>query len=455
MTSFKRFGLDPDIDDDTWCTLCLYRHGPGGFLPNLQELVWEESDADVFEYGWHLLGPKLKTLHVGQPPSDTLLLPILRSLHVKCPDLRNLSVQCRSAVGPIDPVVSRAVSQLHHLETIDLMLPLFDDALLHLATLPSLSVAKIFLPRNTELHTRLPTMTSPVFPSLTVLHVSMIRLEPHLTSLVESISSTQLSEVRLCAAHDPPSAALQAFLTALSRSPSHDVLSSLQLSFPLPSSIPLMRSLNALPPLDHPECTLDSTTLAPILSCPELTELDITSFFLHADDALVRALATACPRLQSLRLVPPYHAGRLSEVTLDGLLPLFRHCPDLTSLSLPINASLPPSSASSPLRADSTERPESQLLTLDVGDSPICAPDEVAAFLSAHCTHPAFEILSARSAEGDSQPEHVRMRERHSALWDEAARLVQLFAKVRGEEREYWAQARSCTRSCIHPGPEG
>lgn len=458
VTSFRRFGLGPDIDDDAWCTLCLYRHGPTPFLPNLQELVWEESDADVFEYGWQLLGPKLKTLHMGQPPSDTLLLPILRSLHVKCPQLRNLSVQCRSAVGPIDPVVSRAITQLQHLETIDLMLPLFDDALLHLATLPNLTVAKIFLPRNTELDARLATTTSPIFPSLTVLHVSMIRLEPHLAALVDSITSTQLSEVRLCAAHDPPKDELRAFLAALARSPSHETLSSVQLSFPLPSGIPLMRSLNAVPPLDHPECLLDITTFQPLFSCPELTELDVTSFFLHPDDTFVRTLATACPRLQSLRLAPPYYAGRLSEVTLDGLLPLFRLCPDLTDLTLPLNATLPPPlrslASSSPgedrdVHARPDIRPgQSQLVMLDVGDSPVRAPEDVAAFLSAFCTHPDFEIVSARGVEGDSHAEHMRMRERHSVLWDQVASLVRLFARVRGEERDYWS-----SRICTHSGP--
>ncbi|EJF67445.1 hypothetical protein DICSQDRAFT_142974 [Dichomitus squalens LYAD-421 SS1] len=431
VTSFKRFGLAPDLDDDTYRTICLYRPGPGPLLPNLHELVWEEADADVFEYGYQFLGPKLTTLHIGQPPSDTLLLPILRSLHVKCPQIRHLSVQCRSSVGPVDPIVSRAVKQLLHLETIDLSLPLFDDALEHLATLPNLTVAKLFLPRDTELHERLTTIPAPIFPRLTILHVSVIRLEPSLTYLVDLISSCQLSDVRLSAAHDPSSVSLNSFLTALSRCPSSDVLSAVNLSFPMSSSIPLMRSLNAVPPHDHPECTLDISTFKPILSGPELTDLDVTSFFLRLDDEFIRTLAAACPRLQSLRLVPPYYSGRLPEVTLDGLLPLFRSCSDLESLSLPINATEAPSDFTGCMH-------DSQLLTLDVGDSPIRFADEVAAFLSAHCTHPSFEIIAAQALEGDSNPEHIRMRELHCVMWNQVARLVRLFAKVRSQEREHW-----------------
>ncbi|KAI0756071.1 hypothetical protein C8Q80DRAFT_5724 [Daedaleopsis nitida] len=478
VTSFKRHGLDPDLDDDTWCTLCLYRHGPAPFLPNLRELVWEEPDADVFEYGYQLLGPKLTTLHIGQPPSDSLLLPFLRSLHVRCPRLRHLSVQCRSAIGPSDPVVSRAISQLQHLETIDLTLPLYDDALVHLATLPNLSVAKIFLPRNTELPARLQSVSKPIFPTLSVLHVSVIRLESALAALVDHISSAQLCEVRLCAAHDPLSTTIREFLTSLGRSPSRDCLSSVHLSFPLPSSIPLMRSLSAVPPLDHPECTLDITAFQPLFACPDLTELDVTSFFLRLDDTFVRTLAAGCPRLQSLRLASPYYAGRLSEVTLGGLLPLFHHCPDLDTLSLPLNASLPIPSASTstpspapptsppPASSPSRLRPSlpspgadvfgSQLTTLDVGDSPIHAPDEVAAFLSAHCgTHPAFAVVAADAGDGDAAPEHVRARELHSGLWAQAARLVGLFARVRAEERERWSSgSRSGSqRSCSGAGP--
>ena len=431
VTSFRRFGVAPELDDDAYCTLCLYRPGPAPFLPNLQELVWEEPDADVFEYGYHLLGPKLKRLHIGQPPSDSLLSPFLHSLHLKCPQLRHLSVQCRSAVGPVDPVASRAIAQLQHLETIDLTLPLCDDALLHLATLSTLTVAKLFIPRNTTLHERLREVNTPVFPSLTVLHIGVIRYEPFITSVVNLITSTQLSEVQLCAAHDPPGAMVREFLSCLTHSPSVEALSSIHLSFPLPSSIPLMRSLNALPPLGHPECVLDITALDPVFSCPDLIELDITSFFLRPDDDFVRTLAAACPRLQSLRLVPPYNAGRLSEVTLDGLLPLFRHCPDLTDLSLPLNATLPVSNVVGGIH-------DSQLISLDVGDSQIRFPDEVAAFLSVHCTHPSFEIVAARALEGDNNAEHIRSRELHSVMWDQVGRLVKLFARVRTQERDHW-----------------
>ncbi|KAM5535250.1 hypothetical protein V8D89_011056 [Ganoderma adspersum] len=435
VTSFKRFGFDPDLDDDTYRTLCLYRPGPAPLLPNLQELAWEEADADAFEYGYQFLGPKLTTLHIGQPPCDSLLLPMLRSLHTKCPQIRHLSVQCRSSVGPTDPVVSKAVQQLLHLETLDLSLPLFDDALVQLATLPNLSVAKIFLPRNSEVHERLASVNAPIFPCLTVLHVNTIRLEPSLTCLIDMVSSTQLSEVSLSAAHDPSSVSLHSFLTALSSSPSRDVLSAVTLSFPLPSSIPLMRSLHAVPPHAHPECALGLATLESLFACPELADLDVTSFFLRPDDAFLAALAAACPRLQSLRLVPPFYgsAGRPPAATLAGLLPLLRGCPDLEHLALPLDASAASAAAALPANEDVGE---SQLRTLDVGDSPIGFADEAAAFLSAHCTHPAFEIVVAEPHEGAGAPEDFRAREMRAAMWEQVGRLVRLFARVRSQERD-------------------
>ena len=66
-------------------------------------------------------------------------------------------------------------------------------------------------------------------------------------------------------------------------------------------------------------------------------------------------------------------------------------------------SSLPsPSSPSSLLALSPTAHPPppSELTTLDVLDAPIRAPDEVAAALSARCTHPAFALLSARAHDG-------------------------------------------------------
>ncbi|KAI8980606.1 hypothetical protein BD414DRAFT_420382 [Trametes punicea] len=433
VKSFKRFGLRADLDEDSYRVLCLYRPGPGPLLPNLRELIWEEPDADVFEYGYQFLGPKLTTLHLGQPPSDSLLLPILRSLHLKCPHLSHLSVQSRSSIGPVDPLVSRALSRLRNLETVDLSFPLFGDALLSLAALPRLSVAKIFLPRITTVHDSVMSIDRPIFGSISVLQISAVGLEPSIAHLIRLTSSPLLSEVRLCTAQDPPASILREFLENLCTEPRNDMLSAVSISFPLPSSVPLMLSMSALPPLDRPEYLLDVTVFRPLFACSELTELEVNSFFIKLDNEFLRLLADAFPKLQSLRLMPPYYTGSTSEVTLEGLLPLFRRCPDLTHLALPIDATRPPPDLAGTIRS-------SELLTLDVGDSPISFPEDVAAFLSAYCTHPSFSILSAQTHEGDHDPEHMRARALQSSTWDQVTRMIRLFVRVRELERSLGRQ---------------
>ncbi|CDO77304.1 hypothetical protein BN946_scf184753.g54 [Trametes cinnabarina] len=428
VTSFKRFGPEPDLDQDTYRLLCLYRPEARPLLPNLRELIWEESDADVFEYAYQFLGPKLTTLHVGQPPSDSILLPILRSLHERCPLLSHLSVQCRSSIGPVDPLVSRAISRLPRLESVDLALPLFSDSILALSTLPDLAVVKVFLPRITSVHQALQAIDYPIFSTISVLQISAVELERSLRHLIRQTSSSQLTEVHLCTAHDPSASELREFLNILSSPPRKDTLTAVSISSPLPSSIPLMISMSALPPMDLPGCSLDFSVFCPLTACAELAELEVTSFFIKLDDELISLLANAFPMLQSLRLMLPYNAGKVSEVTLEGLLPLFRQCPHLIHLAVPIDATRPPRTL------DDTMCP-SELLSIDVADSPILFPDEVAAFLSAYCTQPSFTILAAQAHEGDRDPEHMRSRELHSALWDQVARMVRLFIRVRILER--------------------
>ncbi|OBZ68399.1 hypothetical protein A0H81_11492 [Grifola frondosa] len=442
VTSYKRHGLAPDIDEETFRILSLYRPPVSHLLPNLRELVWEEPQPDVFEYAYQLLGPKIVTLHLGNIPNDALLLPILRCIHVRTPLLRHLSVQSHSDIATVEPVLSHVICQLQQLQTFNFTLPIVEDAVMHLAMLPSLTVAKFFVSFGVDVQSHMSAIVSPIFPAIRVLHVSAVRLDPSTAHFIGLISSVQLTEVQLSSLHDPPQSIVRDHLSALCRCPSHDTLAVLHLVFPLEDTIPQLLSLeSSSSPMYRPECLLNIQTLQPILDlgCGSLTDLEIVSVYLDLDNYVVLMLSIALPHLQSLKLLPPYNGGRISKVTPEGIVPLLRNCRDLTYLGITINASVPVRALDLPDECIH----DSELLTLDVADSPVCFPEDVAAFLSAYCTNPSFEILSAYAHEGDHHPEHIRMRELYSSMWDQVGRLLRLFTKVRTREREYWMKNKS------------
>jgi hypothetical protein len=175
----------------------------------------------------------------------------------------------------------------------------------------------------------------------------------------------------------------------------------------------------------HPD--IEEDMLQPLLSFVNLQDISIVIHrMFRIDNNFVEAAAKSWPHLRSLKLGIGWDNerwGRRSNITLTGLASLARHCPDLTSLAIVIDATVVDHVLDIPVS-------NTKLDALHLGDSIIKNPTPVAACLSA-----IFPYLTSIYSWGFSvnrveQEKKKKYRDR----WDEVARLIKLSTKVRKTE---------------------
>ncbi|KAJ6621019.1 hypothetical protein B0H10DRAFT_2354569 [Mycena sp. CBHHK59/15] len=161
--------------------------------------------------------------------------------------------------------------------------------------------------------------------------------------------------------------------------------------------------------------------LQPLFQFSNLTEVDLEApSGFTIDDITADNMARAWPRIEHLHLAAGTDTQYPPNMTLHGLLAFARHCAALSSLSIVINANnVPPSDFAANIRVLQTK-----LTTLNVGQSPISKPKDVARFLSA-----IFSSIERIWSDGAA----VRNR------WEEVQNLLPMIYPVREEER-VWAK---------------
>ena len=142
--------------------------------------------------------------------------------------------------------------------------------------------------------------------------------------------------------------------------------------------------------------------------------------FKHIDNALIKDMANAWPRLKYLRL---YHFpdSELTKVTVFGLLPL-ANCAYLESLEITLDSAIPDTG-----KADGTFH-DGSLSCLAVGKSAIKDPEAVAAFLSN--VLPNLMDIEAWGNENGYAPEEGTDAE----LWQQVWKNYLMLVKVRRQE---------------------
>ncbi|KAJ7503286.1 hypothetical protein B0H11DRAFT_1984854 [Mycena galericulata] len=349
-------------------TLC----PPGDYIfPNLEFLMWLPDSSVGFHHVRLFLTPRINNLTLA---SMTTIgdLCVLSNLAFSCPSLTGFKVYIREK--DLWPVAIRSIStvvcQFTHLESLHIP-GLNETALAHVAQLSGLQSLS-FSTDEIPVHSLRSMRASDIFPSLTALTVPGME---HATSIISALGRCSFVELSCTSAGPQPTAISREFYSTLAKHCSHSSLREVSVEYD--SSTDTMADL----PTDQlHRHSVGIDILRPLLSFTQLVHVDLTHpVGFDLDDAALRDMARAWPRIKSLNLaaVPPHRIR--PRATLESLRAFAAHCPRLCTLELTFNATVVPKIRLPGKKGVSQE----SLSFLNVAASPIKKSGRVAHFISA------------------------------------------------------------------------
>lgn len=403
-----------------------------------------------------LFGPKLHSielvctepLQASSKNDCTKNLYCIQALPRICPGLSVLQVRAqytpRRPLVTAVPEVITAFQDLTHALVGDILLDF--PSILHLAKLPNLEVLNACLcdeikQADVQSLTSASTNRQAYFPSLEKISLNHRSLSLP-TSLLKAASSRELKEVSF-------STSMQLDFTCTSEDVS-ELFHELSRHTLLTHIIISVRSRVA-----HLQVTgqpFTEATLKPLLLLHSLSHLDLDiAHPLDIDDAFVASMAFAWHNLTKLSLcvrprpgIPLDPFALRQTPTLFSLLSFVQWCPELAWLGLPVNTDL--SRGPDKLRLETRPgggRVLEKMVHLDVGMSVVREPVPAAAFLSD--LFPRLEVLQNQwmgVRKEDLRPdliEYAGWPGEIDARWGEVSDLIDEFAALRKEEREWGA----------------
>jgi hypothetical protein len=325
-------------------------------LCNLRQLAFSD-DPESMKVARFLLASTIRTIHldfVSDIFTDSDATTFLALLKIKCPFLEHLEF-CRIP-DELYPTVSQFICGWENLQTFwGNQSPIVtDETFIHLASLPALSKLKLNLGNNS-----LPL----ALPSQPFAGLRDLDLYTHnigvITDLLKSSHRYHLLPLRSLALrfHSPISVQPVELTHVIRDRCVHSCLTRL-----------------ALHDASHIPCSsFDSYMLRPLFAFTKLEIVEIYYDLHRIDDTLLGEMAQAWPQLERLTLGNNTEVNG-TKVTLAGLVPLARFCPNLEATWLPFDVS-------------NIERPgrkfrNRQLTKLGIGYSNIKDAMAVAEFLS-------------------------------------------------------------------------
>ncbi|KAJ7466204.1 hypothetical protein B0H11DRAFT_59893 [Mycena galericulata] len=414
---------------------------PDRLFPNIEFVEWDTSelDAALFPHFRLFVGPRLTSLSLGECQS-TGHLSCLPSLATECPLLQDLIIKCSKGLNGRCQIVSFLVKQLTHLRNLDV--PCLDAAALkHLARLPGFDYLTLSDQSPLDSLSTLPAQSGVLSSGLEELETAFSGLEGldmdvtdvrAVSDVLIPLRQSSLVRLKLQFPRSTPANAVAGYYLAVAVNCDHDSLRFLSITLEDPPKDAPDPSQMALDPVPGQK-------LLPLFVFSNLTHVNLSApIGFHLDDTTAAEVASAWPRLISLTLAASASIHIPSRMTLRALLSFAKSCPSLFNLELQLHAAVVPKwEAQKP----DEERPRQRSLRyLDVMDSPVGPPLDVAAFLSS--VFPRLRGLSTgherRRGVKNPPPEPAHVLEQHQK-WKTAEAALPVMGRVRAEE-QYWTE---------------
>lgn len=373
---------DSDISESCWKTLRAYYAISGNtpIIPNLKALLLYFPSSVTFT--GIFLHESLHTIYLGSlVMSEHEMVPIVRHLEQNpIPSLTSLTISLDATYDTeLEQPLSSVVCSLGQLSTLKVDATLSEDAMYHLASLPSLVALKFALSDTDYASSSLAEITGPKFAALTTLEL-IIRGwpdtdgTPSATPLVSFLSGVatppQLAEISIAAAiildhsgiiHDEEDMPQWEFNERDYLRLLFMALGDLKADTLTDISVGLGFDFSD----GFPENAVDEAILSPLLALKNIRSLCLTSTPVKPSSRLIEQMASSWPQANSLNLLGG-HGDPTTGVAVEDLLPFAIRCLGLKSLAINVTHSRVTSHSQPQMSLELLPTPHRGLQTLQV-----------------------------------------------------------------------------------------
>ncbi|KAG6827936.1 hypothetical protein H0H92_009870 [Tricholoma furcatifolium] len=368
----------------------------------------------------------VKNLVLHFPRDGIDVSRVLGDISERMPDLSKLDL--RSSVLPFEVEFARLISSLRNLKCITLPTPcltsMITKTVSRLEFLEHLDFSYDQGPAEaTDLSSFQPRLSKSSFPALKKL-VIRIPYENALKLLVNLAPSSpsNLTLIYLQTRTNEHPAVVYRVVAAVANA--CPLLQYLQLNYVISGTTTIENTL----PAPAKERCISIRTLRPLFNCKDLRSLSVKhSYPLDLQPADIEQIATSWTAIQSLLLnSKPLHLGP-TDLTLDALVTIARHCPELSALAIFLNADCVPVGPSAQSQLHSFK----SLKTLYFGASSIKEEGPVSVFLSRICQKDSLIRSVDNRFIGDDEALKL-----WGDKWKKVNELLPLLTGLRMEERD-------------------